>query len=43
VRRADHIVVLEGGKIIEEGSHEELLALDGQYAHLFRLQAAGYR
>lgn len=43
VRRADHIAVLEGGRIIEEGSHEALLEMDGQYAHLFRLQAAGYK
>jgi ATP-binding cassette subfamily B protein len=35
--------VLDDGRIIEDGSHEELLALGGQYAELFTLQAAGYR
>jgi ATP-binding cassette subfamily B protein len=39
VRRADHIVVLAGGRVSEQGSHEELLARDGRYATLFRLQA----
>ncbi|HEX6699334.1 MAG TPA: ABC transporter ATP-binding protein [Gaiellaceae bacterium] len=39
VRRADRIVVLEDGAIAEEGTHEELLALGGRYATLFRLQA----
>jgi ATP-binding cassette subfamily B protein len=39
VRHADLIVVLEDGKISEQGSHEELLGLDGRYAALFRLQA----
>jgi ATP-binding cassette subfamily B protein len=39
VRHADNIVVLAGGKVIEQGSHEELLAADGRYAQLFRLQA----
>ena len=39
VRHADHIVVLAGGKVIEQGSHEELLAANGRYADLFRLQA----
>ncbi|WP_214110406.1 ABC transporter ATP-binding protein [Acrocarpospora catenulata] len=39
VRQADFIVVLEHGKIIEQGSHEQLLQRDGRYAHLFRLQA----
>jgi ATP-binding cassette, subfamily B, bacterial len=39
VRHADNIVVLAGGKVIEQGSHEELLAADGRYAELFRLQA----
>jgi ATP-binding cassette subfamily B protein len=43
VRMADRIVVLENGKITEEGSHEELSALDGRYAELFEMQAASYR
>jgi len=43
VRMADRIVVLSAGKIIELGSHAELIALDGAYARLFNLQAEGYR
>jgi ATP-binding cassette subfamily B protein len=43
VRMAEHIVVLEHGRVLEEGSHEELLARQGRYAELFNLQAAGYR
>ena len=43
VRRADHIIVLEKSKIMEKGSHEELLELGGQYATLFKLQAEGYQ
>ena len=43
VRRADHIIVLEKSKIMEQGSHEELLELGGQYATLFKLQAKGYQ
>jgi len=43
VRMADRILVLEGGRVLEDGSHESLLAADGRYAELFGLQAAGYR
>ena len=39
VRRAQRIVVLDRGRITEQGSHEELLALGGRYAELFELQA----
>ncbi len=42
VRRADRIAVLDGGRITELGSHDELLAEDGQYAELFRAQAARF-
>lgn len=43
VRMADRIVVLSAGKILELGSHTELIQLDGAYARLFNLQAEGYR
>jgi ATP-binding cassette, subfamily B, bacterial len=43
VRMADKIIVMASGEIIEQGSHEQLIAADGRYAHLFSLQAAGYK
>jgi ATP-binding cassette subfamily B protein len=43
VRMADQIIVLDRGRIIEKGSHEELVKLGGRYATLFNLQAQGYR
>lgn len=43
VRMADHIIVLEKSEILEQGSHEELLQANGQYATLFKLQAQGYQ
>ena len=43
VRMADQIVVLQDGRIIERGSHDELMRINGHYAHLFSLQAKGYR
>ncbi|MGI4802499.1 MAG: ABC transporter ATP-binding protein [Janthinobacterium lividum] len=43
VRMADRIVVIEGGRVLEEGTHPELLARGARYAELFELQAAGYR
>jgi ABC-type multidrug transport system fused ATPase/permease subunit len=43
VRGADRIIVLSEGRVLESGSHAELLAHDGRYAHLFELQARGYK
>jgi ATP-binding cassette, subfamily B, bacterial len=43
VRMADKILVIEDGKVIEHGTHEELLEVGGRYAKLFLLQAAGYQ
>jgi len=42
VRMADRIVVLDGARVVEVGSHAELLARGGQYAELYRIQAAAY-
>jgi ATP-binding cassette, subfamily B, bacterial len=43
VRMAGHIVVLEGGRITEQGSHSKLMILGGRYAEMFELQASSYR
>jgi ATP-binding cassette subfamily B protein len=43
VRMADLIVVLDGAKLVEVGTHEELMAKKGQYAELYSIQAAAYR
>jgi ATP-binding cassette subfamily B protein len=43
VRMADQILVIQGGQVLERGSHEQLMALNGHYAQLFQLQAKGYR
>jgi ATP-binding cassette, subfamily B, bacterial len=43
VRNANKIVVIDHGKIVESGSHQELMKLDGQYAKLFSIQAKGYQ
>lgn len=43
VRMADRIIVLAGGRVVEEGTHDALLATGGLYAELFEMQAAGYR
>ncbi|MGM0926492.1 MAG: ABC transporter ATP-binding protein [Pseudomonadota bacterium] len=42
VRAADQILVLDGGEILEQGNHQSLMAANGRYARLFRLQAKGY-
>ena len=43
VRMADRIFVLADGQIVEQGNHQQLVALGGRYAELFEMQAAGYR
>jgi ATP-binding cassette subfamily B protein len=43
VRMASQIIVIENGRIIERGNHDQLIQLDGHYARLFSLQAAGYQ
>jgi ATP-binding cassette subfamily B protein len=43
VRMADRIFVLAEGQIVEQGNHQQLVALGGRYAELFEMQAAGYR
>src|SRR5919109_4194876 len=42
VRRADRILFLEHGRLVEQGTHEQLMRLGGRYARLFRLQASAY-
>lgn len=42
VRNADRIIVIDKGNIVEQGTHEELLSLNGKYAKAFKLQAEGY-
>ena len=43
VRMADRIVVIDGGRIVEQGTHTELMALNGLYARMFSLQAEALR
>ena len=43
VRMADLIVVLDGARVVESGTHDALVARGGQYAQLYALQAAAYR
>ncbi|HEX8711831.1 MAG TPA: ABC transporter ATP-binding protein [Terracidiphilus sp.] len=43
VRMADRIVVLEGGRLVEQGTHSQLMALGGRYASMFEMQASSYR
>ena len=43
VRHADRIVVLEGGRVVEDGSHGQLMARGGGYAEMFNLQASRFR
>jgi ATP-binding cassette subfamily B protein len=43
VRMADRVIVLEHGRVVERGTHDELVAAGGRYARLFELQARGYR
>jgi ATP-binding cassette, subfamily B, bacterial len=43
LRQAEHVIVIDGGRVIEEGSHEELMFKQGRYAELFTLQAKAYQ
>lgn len=42
VRSADRILVVDDGRLVESGTHDQLLALDGRYAELYRTQAAAF-
>jgi len=42
VRMADRVVVIDDGRVVEDGTHEALMAEDGLYARMFKLQAEGY-
>ena len=42
VRDADVIAVLNGGRVVEQGTHADLMGISGRYAEMFRLQASGY-
>lgn len=42
-RNADRIYMFDNGQIVEQGTHEELMAANGKYAHMFNLQAEKYR
>jgi len=43
VRMVDHIFVMEHGRLVEQGPHEDLLPLGGLYAEMFNKQAEAYR
>ena len=43
IRMADRILMFADGRLIEEGSHDELMRMNGKYAEMFRLQAEKYR
>ena len=43
VRRADSICVLDGGRVVERGTHDELMSLDGHYARMYSIQAERFR
>jgi len=43
VRTADRSHILDGGRIVESGDHDELMALQGRYAHMYEVQARAYR
>jgi ATP-binding cassette subfamily B protein len=42
ISHMDRILVFDQGEIIEDGSHQQLLSLDGHYAHLWNMQAGGF-